>query len=330
MSGAAQKLIKRFDQYQRNHPILAFPIAVAKKFTDDRAGFLAALVAYYAFFSIFPLLLVFVSVLGFVLGENSEFRQKVLDSVLAQIPVIGSQISQNINAIEGSGFALVIGLITALLAGLGVIQALQHGMDQIWNVPVVKRPKFLASRLRGFIMLATLGVLALGSTVISGIGASQEGPLKPMLTIIGVVASLALNFGAFLIAFKVLTIADVSWRDVAPGAAVGAVSWAILQALGGYIVRNQLTLASDVYGFFAIVIGLLSWLYIGAQLTFVAAEINAVRARRLWPRSLDPEYDLTAAEREALTLTGLATQEERLLREDVDVEFKPANQQWPG
>lgn len=324
-SGTAQSSIKRalarFDTYQQTHPWLAFPIAVGKKFGNDQAGYLAALVAYYAFFSLFPLLLILVSVLGFLLGRNSQFQQRVLDSVLAQIPIIGNQIGQNISSIKGSGFALIIGVAGTLLAGMGVIQALQYGMNEIWNVPFDQRPKMLAKKAQALLMLGVLGMGALISTLLAGLGGSQKGVWSVGLRVAGVGGALVLNLGLFMVAFRVLSSAMIRWRDVFPGAAVAAVGWSILQAVGGYIVRNQLTRASQVYGLFAIVIGLLSWFYIGSQLTLLAAEINVVKARHLWPRNLDFDARVTRAERRALS--GLAKQEHRHPRQQIDVEFEP-------
>jgi YihY family inner membrane protein len=311
---AVKRLVGKMDAYQRGHRWLGFPLAVVKKFGDDQAGYLAALVAYYAFFSLFPLLLVFVTVLGFVLGNNPELQQRIVGSVLAQLPVIGDQIK--VGAMDGSGIALVIGILGALIGGLGVIQALQHGMDEIWDVPRTKRPNFLWSRIRALLLLAVLGVSSLASTFLSGIG-SAGGTFGPALKLGSVVASLALNFGLFLVAFRVLTAATVRWKDVAPGAALGAVAWAALQAAGTWLVGSKLESANGAYGVFAIVIGLLSFLYIGGQITYLAAEVNVVKTKRLWPRSLQPP--LTEAERRALTRA--AKQEKIRPEEDISVDF---------
>jgi YihY family inner membrane protein len=316
----AKALLRRLDEYQRSHAWLGFLIAVAKKFSDDRAGYLAALVAYYAFFSLFPLLLVLVSGLGFVLGRNSEFKQKVLDSVLTQFPIIGDQIQENVSSIQGSGLALAVGIVGTLFAGLGVIQALQFGMDEVWNVPFTRRPSFLVSRLRALLMLAVLGGGTIAATVLAGVGAGgTSGVWSVPLRVAGFAASLALNFGLFMVAFRVLTAAKVAWRDLWPGSLLAAIVWAILQGLGGFVVGRQLKDATQVYGFFGIVIGLLSWLYLGAQLTFFAAEVNVVRARRLWPRNIDKTAPRTPAEEEALS--RLAEEEQRHPREDIDVDF---------
>lgn len=307
-----KKLVGKVDVYQRSHAWVGFPIAVFKKFGDDQAGYLAALVAYYAFFSLFPLLLVLVTILGFVLGNNPELQQRVVDSVLSQMPVIGDQIRGNVHSIRGNGIALAVGIAGTLWAGLGVVQAFQHGMNEIWDVPRTGRPNFLWSRIRAILLLGILGIGSLVSTFLSGLG-SAGGTFGPALKAGSVVASLALNFALFLMAYRVMTSAKVRWRDVAAGAAVAGVAWAALQAVGTYYVGHQLKNASATYGTFAIVIGLLSWLYIGAQVTYLAAEVNVVKARRLWPRSLQPP--LTDAERRALTRSAKqqkARREERI------------------
>ena len=112
-------------------------------------------------------------------------------------------------------------------------------------------------------------------------------------------------------AFKLLTAVEVSWRELLPGVIVAAVFWQLLQHLGGFYVDHELKRTGPLYGVFALVLGLLAWLYLGAQLTIFAAEINVVRVRRLWPRSFfsDP---LLEADRRALTSS--AEVEERVAR----------------
>ena len=321
-SNAITGTIARLDAYQRHHPWLAFPVGVMKKFGDDQAGYLAALVAYYAFFSIFPLLLVFVTILGFVLRSNDVLRQRIVHTVAVQIPVIGDQIQHNVGQIHGNGIALAVGIAGTLLAGLGVIQALQHGMDEIWDVPRFDRPNFLWSRLRALFLLALLGVGSLASTLLSGIGAAggSLASLGGALKIASIVASLALNFALFLVSFRMLTAAKIKWADVVAGAVIAALGWAVLQSAGTYYVSHQLRHASATYGLFAVVIGLLSWIYLGAQLTFLSAEVNVVRTRRLWPRSLQPP--LTDADRRALA--EQVRQQEIRPEEKIQVEFQPA------
>ncbi|MCA1727093.1 MAG: YihY/virulence factor BrkB family protein, partial [Actinobacteria bacterium] len=143
------KALEGVDRFQRDHGWAGFPFAVAKKFAEDQAGHLAALVAYYAFFSLFPLLMVFTAILGFLLHDNAELRQTILDSALSQFPVIGAEIRRNVGSVEGNGTALVVGILTALWAGTGVTMAFQNALNAVWDVPIKDRPSFLIARLRG-------------------------------------------------------------------------------------------------------------------------------------------------------------------------------------
>jgi hypothetical protein len=124
---------------------------------------------------------------------------------------------------------------------------------------------------------------------------------RPALQVVGaVVLSLILNAGIYLAAFRLLTPKQISWRPLVPGALIGGAGWTLLQYVGGALVEHSLRNSSQVYGFFAVVLGLLAWIFLGAQLTLYAAEINVVRARRLWPRSL-VQPPLTAADEQVLT-----------------------------
>jgi YihY family inner membrane protein len=270
---AIQDVMRKVDAIQKSKSFLGFVIGVVKKFGDDQAGYLAALVAYYAFFSLFPLLLVFTTALGFVLQNNPDMQKSITDTLHNKVPIL--QFLQ-IGQLKGSGLALVIGLVFALLAGIGVIQALQYAMDEIWGVPKRKRPNFFVSRLRALIMLAVLGL---------GVVAATAAAALPF----GFLGSVILNIGIALVAFKVLTVADITWKDVLPGAAFAGVILTLLQTFGGLLVKHTLKNAGPTYGSFAIVIGLLSFIYLGAQLTLYGAEINVVLKKHLWPRSLVDE-----------------------------------------
>lgn len=314
---ATKELVRRADRVQRERSAMAIALATIKKFGEDRAGQLAALIAYYGFFSLFPLMLAFVTILGLVLEEDSSLRQQLVDSALAQFPIIGDQIKQNVRSLQGSGLALAIGVGGALWAGLGGIKAAQNAMDQVWDVPVKRQPSFPVAILRAVIMLVTLGVFVLLAGFLGGIAAgTEDAPIA--FRILGIAGTVLLNVLVFLVAFRVLTVEDVSWGNVWPGAVLAAVLWTILQLLGGYIIGHRLESATQTYGFFAVVIGLLSWLYLGAQVTLLGAELNVVRARRLWPRALDPR-DMTPADRRALR--KLAKVEERREDQVVDVRF---------
>jgi membrane protein len=308
--------LRALDHRQQRGPRLGFLVAVVKKFGDDQAGQLAALIAYYGFVSLFPLLLVLVTVLGFVLQGDPADQKRILDGALGQFPIISDQLK--LHSLTGSGVGLAIGVVGSLLAGMGITGATQNAFNRIWSVPFKHRPNFLYAHLRGLGMLAILGTLSIVSTTAAGyVGTSSHAALS---VVAGVLVAFVLNLALFMTAFKLLTAVDVPWRDLLPGVVVAAVCWQLLQHLGGYYVDHELKRTGPLYGVFALVLGLLAWLYLGAQLTIFAAEINVVRKRKLWPRSFfsDPLLD---ADRRALTSS--AEVEERIQEENVEVSFDP-------
>jgi membrane protein len=306
------------DRYQQRHPRLSFLAAVIKKFGDDGASQLAALIAYYGFFSLFPLLLVFVTVLGFILQGSASAQESVLHSTLSQFPVIGNQLQSNVHSLKGSGITLAIGLVVALLAGLGITGAAQNAFNQVWYIPHKRRPNFLTWRLRGLGLLVVLGVLSIVSTVAAGYVAAQTAGAIEVLG--GILLALAVNLLLFFLAFRLLTSDEVETRDLIPGVIIGAVLWQILQHVGGYYVDHVVRHAKETSGLFAFVLGLLAWLYLGGQLTLLAAEINVVRAQRLWPRSFFSDQLLEADRR---ALTSAAEVQERVDEQNVEVTFDP-------
>jgi len=271
-----------FDRYQQRSPRLGFVMAVVKRFDDDQASQMGALIAYYGFFSLFPLLLVFVTVLGFVLQGNPSTQVSVLHSTLSQFPIIGTQLQANVHSLKGSVLALAIGLVGALLAGLGITGATQSAFNKVWQIPRKRQLGFLAWRLRGLGLLAVFGVLSIISTVAAGAVTAQTAGFGAVLG--GIVIALAANLLLFFTAFRMLTAEEIPTRDLIPGVIVAAVLWQLLEHVGGFYVGHVVRHAKDTSGLFAFVLGLLTWLYLGGEVTVLAAEVNVVRARKLWPR----------------------------------------------
>jgi membrane protein len=325
--GSAQRMLRGADDAQRRHTVLAFPFAVLKKFGDDRASHLAALIAYYGFFSIFPLLLVFATVTSFVLSENPELRDRLLDSVVDRFPVVGpdirATIDQSVRQLSSSTFALAVGIIGALWAGTAIVAAAQNAMDEVWDVPRVERPGLLRRVMRAFLLLLVFAASIVLSTLLTGTGGGT-GWNAVLLDSLAWAGTLLISVAMFSFAFRVLTVARVSWRDVLPGAIFLAVAWTILLMLGSWIVERQISRASLIYGFFAIVIGLLAWISLAAQLFLLAAEINVVRVRRLWPRSL---IGAPPSEKDKEVLSSQAQEVRARPEERVDVRFdEPADE----
>lgn len=275
----------QLDQWQRRWTPCAFALAVVKKFIDDRGPNLGVQVAYWGFFSVFALLLAFVAILGFLFQGDPSFQKDVRDSALQQMPVIGPQLSANVGSLTGSGVALAIGVVAALWTGLGATLAIGDAFDRLWAVPRVIRTGFISSRMRGLLLLVSAGSLTVASTALVGLLADAQ--IRPAVTqAASVITAIGVDVVVFLACFRLLTSADITTRMVLPGALVAAIGWLALQAIGGVYVSQVVKGASATYGGFAVVVGLLSWLYLGAQVTLIAAEINVVLARRLWPRSI--------------------------------------------
>lgn len=310
--------LTRLDRFQQNHVVTAFPLAVALKFSEDRADSAAVIVAFWAFFSLFPLLLAFVSILGFLLHGNTDFQHDVLDSTLAHLPVVGDQIRTDINSLGGNGLALAVGIVGSVWAGLGVMLAIEQALDKIWAVRSVRRLGFISSRLRAVALLTVFGAGIVASTAV--VNLARTGAIQPVLVqVVSFLASVAVDFGVFLISFRIMTSAEVSIRQVLPGALLATVLWLGMQTVGGLFVEHVLANANPTYGAFASVIALLTWLLIAADLMLLSAEVNVVLAERLWPRS--PFGGLSRADRRALSRATIARQRDE--RQQIEVSFDP-------
>ena len=314
---AAEKVLHSVDRLQQRWPWLGFPVAVWKKFGDDQAGDLAALIAYYAFASVFPLLLVLVTVLDLVLSHNQELRDKVLDSAFGQFPVIGPELKANVHSLHETGAALAIGIILTFLGTRGVANAAQNALNTVWGVPYARRPGFPWSALRSITMIIVVGTGVLATSLLSSLAAGATNILTGPGAYVGAIAvSLLLNIGLFWLGFRLATAREVTARELFLGAVLAAIVWQILQLLGSYLVAHTLARSSSLYGVFGLVLGLIAWLYLQAQFTLYAVEAAVVQSRRLWPRTLFPP-PLHEPDRRAYRLYAQAQQ--RLAEQDIDM-----------
>ncbi len=325
MSARRLSRTERLDAFQRRYPWAGLPIAVVYKYFDDQGSYLAALLAHYGFLSLFPLLLLLSSVLGFALQGNAQLQQEVLQSALSQFPIIGDQLRTT--GLSGSGAGIVVGLLGAIYGGLGVAQALQNAMNVAWRVPVNRRPNPLLARLRSLLLLGTAGVAVAATTVLSALGTSAEAfgatAVGTGLKLVLGVASVLANALVFLLAFRIATARELGWRDFVPGALVAALAWQVLQWFGAVLVAHTLKNATVVGGVFGLVLGLLAWLYIAAIVIVFAVELNVVLAKHLWPRALltpfTDDVDLTKGDRRSYADAARAQRAKGF--QNVDVTF---------
>jgi YihY family inner membrane protein len=311
-----ESVIRRADRAQQRHTATGFTFGVIKKYGDDNGGFLVSSLAYTGFISLFPLLLILVTVLGLIASADPALRQEVLSAVARQVPLIGDQLTGNVHELRQSSIiGLVTGLVVLLWGSTKLAQAGIFTMEQVWNLPGPARPGYVPRLLRSGVFI---GVLGLGVVVTTGLaGLDAFGRTSPPVIVAAEILAMAANAGMYIAGFRVLTPAGVRTRLLIPGAVAGGVAWTLLQALGTYLVRHALHGAA-AYGVFATVLGLLAWVYLGTEVTVYAAEINPVLARRLWPRAL-VQPPLTEADRHSMALQAL--QNQRRAEQQVEVTF---------
>lgn len=293
------------DRFQQRHPLIGFPVAVVYKFFDDQGNLLAAMITYYAFVAIFPLLLIGSSVLGFILQGNPQLRDTIFNSALHQFPIIGGQFRQP-DGLEGSTAAVVVGSLAAVYGALGLGQASQHLMNIAWAVPRNSRPNPFVGRLRSLMLLAMAGIAVLVVTLFTALGSSERivgAELGTPLRVVMFGATIALNAFVFMLLFRMATVRKHSLLAAAPGALSVAVMWQGLQYAGAFYVERVIARANQVNGTFALVLGLIALIYVAAVMAVLGVEINVVRTKRLYPRALLTPFtdnvDLTTADRRA-------------------------------
>lgn len=291
------------DRLQRRRRAVGLIIAVIYKYLDDQGGYLAALITYYAFVSLFPLLLLLTTGLGVVLAGHHDLQQRVMRSTLSQFPVIGSQLQQPAE-LSGGTAAVVVGIVGALYGGLGVGQAVQNAMDSVWAVPRNNRRDPFRSRLHSLLLLLVLGSAAITTTVVSAV-AQATGVLGVFGKIGVVLGAVAINAVICLMVFRLTTARELTYSQVLPGAIAAAFIWQALQWFGAGYIAHTVKTASATNSVFALVLGLLAFLYLVSSTLVLCAELNVVVVERLYPRALltpfTDDADLTPADRKTYT-----------------------------
>ena len=280
--------IGRIDAFQREHSVIGFPIAVIYKYFDDQGPYLAAIISYYAFIAIFPLLLISTSILGFLLQDDPQLRDRLLDSALSQFPIVGDALGRP-NGLSGSTSAIVVGSLAALYGSMGLGQASQNAANIAWSVPRNSRANPFLLRVRSIFFLAASGIgillIAVITTVLSNsdqIGVAVSKELTIGIKIVGFLLSVVV-FGAL---FRLVSGGRGSWRSVLPGAATTALLWQVLQVGGQSFVENVINKANSMNSTFALVLGLMAFIFLSAVMAVLGLEVNVVTARKLYPRAL--------------------------------------------
>lgn len=313
------------DDFQRRHRVVGLPIAVFYKFFDDSGPYLAALITYYGFVSLFPLLLLVSTVLSFVLRNNPGLQQDIVNSAMVQIPVVGKQL-QDPKQLSGGLGGVLAGLAFAIYGGLGIGQAVQYAMNTAWAVPRNDRPNPLFGRLRSLLLIACVGLVLLATTAVSALSRLFPGELGQFISWLGPAIVVVVDALIFVSIFRHGPSRHLEIRQVVPGAVLAAIGWALLQTYGVQYATHVINRAkaSDASGtnlVFATVLGLLAFIYLAGIVTIFCVEINVVLEKKLYPRALLTPFtdsvDLTGGDRRAYTAMAQAARHKGFERIEV-------------
>lgn len=287
-----EKQIDKLDAFQQKFKTTGFLVAVFKRYGDEKAGYLGALITYYGFLSLFPLLLVLTSILNIVISGNEELQTKILDYASSYIPILGDQLQQNISGSTQSGVALVIGLLFTFYGARGGADAFRHAVNSIWQTPKRQLLGFPMNYLNSFYLIIIGGIGLIASAALATYASSLGDYV--VFQFLSFFLSLTLLTGTFYVLFR-LTVnkKDVDRIDLLPGAVLSAICILILQLLGGYILSRELKILTNLYGTFALVLGLLFWIYLQVKLVLFSVTANVVHKYKAWPVSITDDENTT-------------------------------------
>jgi YihY family inner membrane protein len=279
-----QKLIQWLDNFQRRHRFPGLVFAVIKKYDEDDTGHQAALLTYYAFLSLFPLLLVLTTLTEFITTTHTELQSTIIKGTINYFPVLGDQLSAHVSTLHKSGLALAIGILFTLYGARGVADAFRNGIQHLWKIPKSERDGFPRSTLKSLaiILIAGLGFVV-ASVSVALAGTAGQGVTFKALSII---INMLIWSGLFILLINISLPRHIPFKETRGAALTAAVGLVILQIVGGYFLKNELKHLDALYSYFALALGLLFWIYLQVQVLFYALEVAAVRSHKLWPRSL--------------------------------------------
>jgi uncharacterized BrkB/YihY/UPF0761 family membrane protein len=281
------RVVDRIDSVQRRHRLLAFPFAVSKRYGEDNGGWVGALISYYGFFSLFPFLVVLVTIATWVLGDRPDLLQKVLVAIWSQVPFaaasLQANVEQEVRTIQASGWVMLISVLVTLWGALGVVRVLEDAVNTVWGVARFRRPGFFPKIARSLAVLALLAVGLAATAVVAGLTITVRFPVAGLVfvAVVNVVVVTAITLAVYHLSIA----QQVSNADLLPGAVIMAVGTYGLTLVAGVYVKHVIARTTNIYGPFATTIGLLAYVSLVVQVFVVASEVNVVRAKRLWPRS---------------------------------------------
>lgn len=284
-----EKTLYGVDRFQRKHKLPAYAVAVVKKYTDDQAGYQAALITYYGFLSLFPILLIVTTIAGAIGRSDPELGQKIVDSVSSYFPVIGLSLAASIKGFTQTGMALVIGILFAIYGTRGIADAFRNAVNHVWHIPTAKRSGFPRSLIRSGALIVLGGIGFMLASIIAGwtAAAGSNTDFHWWYRVLSVVINVGVLYLVFLLLLRLSLPLNIPYRRFRLAAIISAIGLTVLQLAAGFILAHESRTLSTTYSaVFAPTLGLLAWIYLQAQVVMYAVVTNTVRDKKLWPRGL--------------------------------------------
>lgn len=287
MVALAHKIRKRIKKHPRLNFIFLLLLNTYMEFARDGCMLMAAGIAFFAVFSLFPIILIGISLIGYRLGRPDAIMS-ILNFLNEFLPGKTGAIMTNIRTIaEDRGKIGIAGFVMLLWAGRGMFLAMEHSLNRVWGNPAGRN--FVGRNLVAFLLIFSMGLVLGLSMFLSAIIAYLTQLKIPVLNI--PVSSLAyygtinkwlvstiLIFTIFSVLFRVLPHSRVGFKDVMPGAVFATIVWKLAEF--GYIwYMSNMAKLSEVYGSIGGILGILLWLYIAAIVFMLASEFNIVYLR---------------------------------------------------
>jgi len=285
-------LIQKIDNYQRQSRFAGFSYAVIKKYGEDEVGKKAALLTYYGFLSIFPLLLIITTLISVLTANDLQAQAAATNTISRYIPAIGDQLYNQIHSINKNGLALIAALLFTVYGARGAVESFRESAKSIWQEPVKKEN--LAKKLARSSLILLVGVV--GLTVASVATGYVSGASNSILIkLVSVAVNVFALYWVFIVVLKISLDRKIRVKKIRLGALLAAISLVALQIIGGVIVTQQLKTLDTLYSVFALPLGLMFWIYLQAQVIYISVVATVVSQKKLWPRSID-EHHPTAAD----------------------------------
>jgi membrane protein len=280
-----QKLTHGVDRFQQKYPVFGFPIAVVKRYSEDQIGRQAALITYYGFLALFPLILAFITIIGIIVQNDPDLQAKIYSQLFQHFPALGEDLARSFHSLKSSGIPLIIELLVLIYGARGVVVSLQEAFNRVWHTQKDVSSNFFLDNMRNLAMIMAVGV-GMTATTVASYWLTTVLRVNLATTIFVGIINLLFAILLFLVVFRLGTSGNIRLKNLGVGAVIAAVGLIIVQHFGAYIMGQELPKLRGAYGSFALTLGMMFWIYLQAQIIMYSLVTTAVRTQHDWPKKL--------------------------------------------